>query len=302
MNIDKKYLIVLVGPTASGKTKLGIDIANLYDAEILSADSRQFYKELKVGTAKPNKVELSKAKHHFINNLSIHDNYSAGKYKTEVDSVLMNYFKKNNYAVLVGGSGLFIDVVCNGIDDIPKVPNELRNKVREYYKINGLNYIQNLLKQYDKKHYNVIDLSNPQRILRALEVCIYTKKPFSSFLIKKQQKNNFHLIKIGLNPPREMLYENINSRVDLMIKNGLIDEALNLVDFRNLNSLQTVVYNELFDCFDNKISEKEAIDLIKRNTKKYAKKQMTWFKRDRDIKWFVKIDNSIFEYIKKIIV
>ena len=302
MNIDKKYLIVLVGPTASGKTKLGIDIANLYDAEILSADSRQFYKELEVGTAKPNKVELSKAKHHFINNLSIHDNYSVGKYKTEVDSVLINYFKKNNYAVLVGGSGLFVDVVCNGIDDIPKVPNELRNKVREYYKINGLNYIQNLLKKYDKKHYNVIDLSNPQRILRALEVCIYTKKPFSSFLIKKQQKNNFHLIKIGLNPPREMLYENINSRVDLMIKNGLIDEALNLVDFRNLNSLQTVGYNELFDCFDNKISEKEAIDLIKRNTKKYAKKQMTWFKRDRDIKWFEKIDNSIFEYIKKIIV
>ena len=302
MNIDKKYLIVLVGPTASGKTKLSIDIANLYDAEILSADSRQFYKELEVGTAKPNKVELSQAKHHFINNLSIHDNYSAGKYKTEVDSVLINYFKKNNCAVLVGGSGLFVDVVCNGIDDIPKVPNELRNKVREYYKINGLNYIQNLLKQYDKKHYNVIDLSNPQRILRALEVCIYTKKPFSSFLIKKQEKNNFHLIKIGLNPPREMLYENINSRVDSMIKNGLIDEALNLVDFKNLNSLQTVGYKELFDFFDNQISEKEAIDLIKRNTKKYAKKQMTWFKRDRDIKWFEKIDNSIYEYIKKIIV
>ena len=302
MNIDKKYLIVLVGPTASGKTKLSIDIANLYDAEILSADSRQFYKELEVGTAKPNKVELSQAKHHFINNLSIHDNYSVGKYKKEVDFLLMNYFKKKNYAVIVGGSGLFIDVVCNGIDEIPKVPHELRNKVREYYKINGLNYIQNLLKKYDKKHYNVIDLSNPQRILRALEVCIYTKKPFSSFLIKKQQKNNFHLIKIGLNPPREMLYENINSRVDLMIKNGLIDEALNLVDFRNLNSLQTVGYNELFDCFDNKMSEKEAIDLIKRNTKKYAKKQMTLFKRDRDIKLFVKIDNSIFEYIKKIIV
>ena len=302
MNIDKKYLIVLVGPTASDKTKLSIDIANLYDAEILSADSRQFYKELEVGTAKPNKVELSKAKHHFINNLSIHDNYSVGKYKIEVDSVLKNYFKKNNYAVLVGGSGLFVHVVCNGIDDIPKVPNELRNKVREYYKINGLNYIQNLLKQYDKKHYNVIDLSNPQRILRALEVCIYTKKPFSSFLIKKQEKNNFHLIKIGLNPPREILYENINSRVDSMIKNGLIDEALNLVDFKNLNSLQTVGYKELFDFFDNKISEKEAIDLIKRNTKKYAKKQMTWFKRDRDIKWFEKIDNSIFEYVKKIIV
>jgi len=302
LNIDKKYLIVLVGPTASGKTKLSIDIANLCDAEILSADSRQFYKELKVGTAKPNKVELSKAKHHFINNLSIHDNYSVGKYKIEVDSVLKHYFKKNNYAVLVGGSGLFIDVVCNGIDDIPKVPNELRNKVREYYKINGLNYIQNLLKQYDKKHYNVIDLNNPQRILRALEVCIYTKKSFSSFLIKKQEKNNFHLIKIGLNPPREILYENINSRVDSMIKNGLIDEALNLVDFKNLNSLQTVGYKELFDFFDNKISEKEAIDLIKRNTKKYAKKQMTWFKRDRDIKWFEKIDNSIFEYVKKIIV
>jgi tRNA dimethylallyltransferase len=302
LNIDKKYLIVLVGPTASGKTKLSIDIANLYDAEILSADSRQFYKELEIGTAKPNKVELSKAKHHFINNLSIHNNYSVGKYKIEVDSVLINCFKKNNYAVLVGGSGLFIDVVCNGIDDVPKVPYELRNKVREYYKINGLNYIQNLLKQFDIKHYNVIDLNNPQRILRALEVCIYTKKPFSSFLMKKQQKNNFHLIKIGLNPPRKILYKSINSRVDLMINNGLIDEALNLVDFKNLNSLQTVGYKELFDFFDNKISEKEAIDLIKRNTKKYAKKQMTWFKRDRDIKWFEKIDNSIFEYVKKIIV
>ena len=302
MNIDKKYLIVLVGPTASGKTKLSIDIANLYDAEILSADSRQFYKELEVGTAKPNKVELSKAKHHFINNLSIHDNYSVGKYKIEVDSVLKNYFYKINYAVLVGGAGLFINVVCNGIDDIPKVPNELRNKVRGYYKINGLNYIQNLLKQYDKKYYDIIDLSNPQRILRALEVCIYTKKPFSSFLMKKQQKNNFYLIKIVLNPPREILYENINSRVDLMINNGLIAEALNLVDYKNLNSLQTVGYKELFDFFDNKISKKEAIDLIKRNTKKYVKKQMTWFKRDKDIKWFDKIDNSIFEYVKKIIV
>ena len=299
MKINKKYLIVLVGPTASGKTRLSLDIANIYDSDILSADSRQFYKELEVGTAKPSSIELSNTKHHFINNLSIHDDYSVGSYRIEVNSVLNDYYKKNQYAILVGGSGLFIDVICNGIDDIPKVSIECRNEIREYYKLNGIISLRKLLKEYDIKHYETIDLNNPQRLMRALEVCIYTKKPFSSFLKKNKQKNLFNLIKIGLNPSREVLYQNINLRVDKMIKDGLIDEALKLFRFRNLNSLQTVGYKELFEFFDNNISKEEAIELIKRNTRRYAKKQMTWFKKDSDIKWFDKIDDSIFQFLKK---
>ena len=300
MKINKKYLIVLVGPTASGKTKLSLDIANIYNSEIISADSRQFYKELEIGTAKPSNLELSTAKHHFINNLSIHDDYSVGSYRVEVNSILNNYYKKNQYAILVGGSGLFINVICNGIDEIPKVSIECRNKIRDYYKSNGIASLRKLLKKYDIKHYQTIDLNNPQRLMRALEVCIYTKKPFSSFLKKNKKKNIFNTIKIGLRPPKELLYNNINMRVDKMIEDGLIEEALKLYGFRDLNSLQTVGYKELFEFFDSKISKEEAIELIKRNTRRYAKRQMTWFKRDSEIKWFDKIDDSIFQFLKKI--
>lgn len=300
MKINKKYLIVLVGPTASGKTKLSLDIANIYNSEIISADSRQFYKELEIGTAKPSSLELSTAKHHFINNLSIHDDYSVGSYKVEVNSILNNYYKKNQYAILVGGSGLFINVICNGIDEIPKVSADCRNEIRDYYKLNGIASLRKLLKKYDIKHYQTIDLNNPQRLMRALEVCIYTKKPFSSFLKKNKKKNIFNTIKIGLRPSKELLYNNINMRVDKMIEDGLIEEALKLYSFRDLNSLQTVGYKELFEFFDNKLSKEEAIELIKRNTRRYAKRQMTWFKRDSEIKWFDKIDDSIFQFLKNI--
>jgi|TARA_B110000881_G_scaffold210140_1_gene217187 tRNA dimethylallyltransferase len=299
MKINKKYLIVLVGPTASGKTKLSLDIANIYNSEIISADSRQFYKELEIGTAKPSSLELSTAKHHFINNLSIHDDYSVGSYRVEVNSILNNYYKKNQYAILVGGSGLFINVICNGIDEIPKVSIDCRNEIRDYYKSNGIASLRKLLKKYDIKHYQTIDLNNPQRLMRALEVCIYTKNPFSSFLKKNKKKNIFNTIKIGLRPSKDVLYNNINMRVDKMIEDGLIEEALRLYSFRDLNSLQTVGYKELFEFFDNKISKEEAIELIKRNTRRYAKRQMTWFKRDSEIKWFDKIDDSIFQFLKK---
>tara|TARA_B110000438_G_C15820650_1_gene654287 strand:+ start:91 stop:999 length:909 start_codon:yes stop_codon:yes gene_type:complete len=300
MKINKKYLIVLVGPTASSKTKLSLDIANFYNSEIISADSRQFYKELEIGTAKPSNLELTTVKHHFINNLSIHDDYSVGRYNVEVNSILNNYYKKNNIALLVGGSGLFIDVICNGIDEIPKVSVKCRNEIIQYYKSNGIVSLRKLLKKYDIKHYQTIDLNNPQRLMRALEVCIYTKKPFSSFLKKNKKINIFNIIKIGLSPSKDLLYNNINLRVDKMIEDGLIEEALKLYSFRNLNSLQTVGYKELFEFFDSKISKEEAIELIKRNTRRYAKRQMTWFKRDSEIKWFDKIDDSIFQFLKNI--
>jgi tRNA dimethylallyltransferase len=300
MKINKKYLIVLVGPTASSKTKLSLDIANFYNSEIISADSRQFYKELEIGTAKPSNIELTTVKHHFINNLSIHDDYSVGRYNVEVNSILNNYYKKNNIALLVGGSGLFIDVICNGIDEIPKVSVKCRNEIIQYYKSNGIVSLRKLLKKYDIKHYQTIDLNNPQRLMRALEVCIYTKKPFSSFLKKNKKINIFNIIKIGLSPSKDLLYNNINLRVDKMIEDGLIEEALKLYSFRDLNSLQTVGYKELFEFFDSKISKEEAIELIKRNTRRYAKRQMTWFKRDSEIKWFDKIDDSIFQFLKNI--
>ena len=300
MKINKKYLIVLVGPTASGKTKLSLDIANFYNSEIISADSRQFYKELEIGTAKPSNLELTTVKHHFINNLSIHDDYSVGRYNVEVNSILNNYYKKNDIALLVGGSGLFIDVICNGIDEIPKVSVKCRNEVIQYYKSNGILCLRKLLKKYDIKHYQTIDLNNPQRLMRALEVCIYTKKPFSSFLKKNKKKNIFNIIKIGLSISKDLLYNNINLRVDKMIEDGLIEEAFKLYSFRDLNSLQTVGYKELFQFFDSKISKDEAIELIKRNTRRYAKRQMTWFKRDSEIKWFDKKDDSIFQFLKNI--
>jgi len=300
MKINKKYLIVLVGPTASSKTKLSLDIANFYNSEIISADSRQFYKELEIGTAKPSNIELTTVKHHFINNLSIHDDYSVGRYNVEVNSILNNYYKKNNIALLVGGSGLFIDVICNGIDEIPKVSVKCRNEIIQYYNSNGIVSLRKLLKKYDIKHYQTIDLNNPQRLMRALEVCIYTKKPFSSFLKKNKKINIFNIIKIGLSPSKDLLYNNINLRVDKMIEDGLIEEALKLYSFRDLNSLQTVGYKELFEFFDSKISKEEAIELIKRNTRRYAKRQMTWFKRDSEIKWFDKIDDSIFQFLKNI--
>ena len=301
MNINKKKLIAIVGPTASGKTNLAIDIANYYDCEIISADSRQFYQEMNIGTAKPSENQLIDVKHHFINNLSVTDNYTVGDYKDEVNAFLNLYFNTNDYVVMVGGSGLFIDAVINGIDDFPKVPKSLRNKINSDFEKKGIDYLKDELKKLDPKYYEVVDLKNHRRIIRALEVCYFSDKPYSSFLNSSKKKaKKYDEIIIGLNPRKEILEIRINNRVDEMINGGLIKEVKSLLKYRDLNPLNTVGYKELFEFFDGFISLKDAIELIKLNTRKYSKRQMTWFKKNKDILWFEKNDKNLIEKLKKI--
>ena len=301
MNINKKKLIAIVGPTASGKTDLAIDIANYYDCEIISADSRQFYQEMNIGTAKPSENQLIDVKHHFINNLSVTDNYTVGDYKDEVNAFLNLYFNTNDYVVMVGGSGLFIDAVINGIDDFPKVPKSLRNKINSDFEKKGIDYLKDELKKLDPKYYKIVDLKNHRRIIRALEVCYFSDKPYSSFLNSSKKKaKKYDEIIIGLNPRKEILEIRINNRVDEMINGGLIKEVKSLLKYRDLNPLNTVGYKELFEFFDGFISLKDAIELIKLNTRKYSKRQMTWFKKNKDILWFEKNDKNLIEKLKKI--
>ena len=301
MNINKKKLIAIVGPTASGKTNLAIDIANYYDCEIISADSRQFYQEMNIGTAKPSENQLIDVKHHFINNLSVTDNYTVGDYKDEVNTFLNLYFNSNDYVVMVGGSGLFIDAVINGIDDFPKVPKSLRNKINSDFEKKGIDYLKDELKKLDPKYYKIVDLKNHRRIIRALEVCYFSDKPYSSFLNSSKKKiKRYDVIIIGLSPRKDMLEIRINNRVDEMVNGGLVKEVKSLLKYRDLNPLNTVGYKELFQFFDGFISLKDAIELIKLNTRKYSKRQMTWFKKNKDILWFEKNDKHLIERLKKI--
>ena len=301
MNINKKKLIAIVGPTASGKTNLAIDIANYYDCEIISADSRQFYQEMNIGTAKPSENQLIDVKHHFINNLSVTDNYTVGDYKDEVNTFLNLYFNSNDYVVMVGGSGLFIDAVINGIDDFPKVPKSLRNKINSDFEKKAIDYLKDELKKLDPKYYKIVDLKNHRRIIRALEVCYFSDKPYSSFLNSSKKKiKRYDVIIIGLSPRKDMLEIRINNRVDEMVNGGLVKEVKSLLKYRDLNPLNTVGYKELFQFFDGFISLKDAIELIKLNTRKYSKRQMTWFKKNKDILWFEKNDKHLIERLKKI--
>ena len=301
MNINKKKLIAIVGPTASGKTNLAIDIANYYDCEIISADSRQFYQEMNIGTAKPSENQLIDVKHHFINNLSVTDNYTVGDFKDEVNTFLNLYFNSNDYVVMVGGSGLFIDAVINGIDDFPKVPKSLRNKINSAFESKGIEYLKDELKKLDPKYYEIVDLNNHRRIIRALEVCYFSDKPYSSFLnSSKKNTKNYDVIIIGLCPRKDILEIRINNRVDEMINNGLVKEVKSLLKYRVLNPLNTVGYKELFEFIDGLISLEDAIELIKLNTRKYSKRQMTWFKKNKDILWFEKNDKHLIEKLKKI--
>ena len=301
MNINKKKLIVIVGSTASGKTSLAIDIANYYDCEIISADSRQFYREMNIGTAKPSENQLIDVKHHFINNLSVTDTYTVGDYKDEVNAFLNLYFNSNDYVVMVGGSGLFIDAVINGIDDFPKVPKSLRNKINSAFESKGIEYLKDELKKLDPKYYEIVDLNNHRRIIRALEVCYFSDKPYSSFLnSSKKNTKKYDVITIGLNPRKEILEIRINNRVDEMINNGLVKEVKSLLKYRYLNPLNTVGYKELFEFIDGLISLEDAIELIKLNTRKYSKRQMTWFKKNKNILWFEKNDKHLIERLKKI--
>ncbi|HEX8270887.1 MAG TPA: tRNA (adenosine(37)-N6)-dimethylallyltransferase MiaA [Flavobacterium sp.] len=282
----KKYLITVVGPTAIGKTAVGIKLAQHFGCEILSADSRQFFKEMSVGTAVPSDDELAAAKHHFIHNKSIYENYTVGDYEKEAIAKLDEIYSDSDFAVLAGGSGLYVDAVLKGFDAFPEVDSILRKTITEQYENLGISYLQQELQRLDPAYSEVVAMQNPQRLMRALEICLGTGKPYSSFLNKKKNQRDFIPIQIGLEADREIIYSRINSRVDIMIGSGLLEEAQRLYPFKHLNALQTVGYRELFSYFDGEIPLDFAISEIKKNTRRFAKRQLTWFKKNQDIKWF----------------
>ncbi|GGX28840.1 tRNA (adenosine(37)-N6)-dimethylallyltransferase MiaA [Aquimarina muelleri] len=296
-----KNLIVIVGPTAIGKTSLSIALAKYFDCEIVSADSRQFYREMSIGTAAPTIKELKEAKHHFIQHKSIKEEYSVGDFERDALTKLTELFKHNDYAILIGGSGLYINAVTNGLDHFPETGIEIRKKLQEEYTNKGIENLQQQLKILDPEYYNKVDLYNTHRVMRALEVCISTGLPYSSFLKKPKKKRPFQVIKIGITADREVIYERINKRVDLMIEGGLVNEVKNLYNYKTLNALNTVGYKEIFKYLDNEWSIDFAISEIKKNTRRFAKRQLTWFKKDIEIEWFgyKKNNTSIITYIKK---
>ena len=278
-------LVAIIGPTAIGKTDLAIKIAEFYNTEIVSADSRQFYRELNIGTAKPVSSELSKIKHHLINNKSIQDQYNINDFEKDAIESINSIFKKNKVAVLVGGSGLFINSVLYGFDEIPKIDDDIRNFLYSDMDSLGIKVLQEKLKLLDPSSYDNIDIDNPRRLIRALEVTIGSGKPYSSFLKKTKKTRNFNVITIGLNQDRAELYEKINTRVDNMIKDGLIDEVKGLYELKKLKTLNTIGYSEVFKYIDGVYSKDKCINEIKKNTRRYAKRQLTWFKSIENVKW-----------------
>ncbi|PCJ83424.1 MAG: tRNA (adenosine(37)-N6)-dimethylallyltransferase MiaA [Flavobacteriales bacterium] len=281
-----KTLIVILGPTAVGKTALGIELAKDFSTEIISADSRQFYKEMAIGTAKPTAKEMQGIKHHFIDFLSIEENYTAGKFEKDALNCLEGIFQTKDMAIMIGGSGLYINAVCNGIDEIPEGNEEIRQQLNNKLEKEGIELLQKQLQELDAEYYTEVDVSNPRRLIRALEVCLTSDIPYSTLRKNSAKKRSFKIVKIGLHLEREELYNRINNRADLMIKNGLPAEAKKLYPFKTHNALQTVGYSELFDYFDGKHSLEKAVELIKRNTRRYAKRQLTWFRKDKEIEWF----------------
>ena len=298
-----KYLILIAGPTGVGKTQLSLSIAEQYKTDIISCDSRQFYKEMCIGTAVPNAYELSKIKHHFIQNLSIEDNYSIGQFERDALAKIEALHKKNNLVVMVGGSGMYIDAVCKGLDDFPTVPESIRKELKLRHKNEGLDALKEELIKLDPDYHELVDSSNPYRIIRAIEVCIVSGKPFSSFRKQQIKKRNFKTVKIILNREREELYSRINKRVDEMMTEGLLEEVKKLYDHKDCNALQTVGYKELFAYLDGEWDLETAIEEIKKNTRRYAKRQMTWFRRDPSNHFFKPENESkIMAYLKKNII
>jgi len=294
-----KYLITIVGPTAIGKTALSIAMAKHLKCDIISCDSRQFFKEMQIGTAVPTTEELAGAQHHFIQNKSIFENYTVGDFEKEAISKLDELFLTNDYVVMVGGSGLYVDAVLKGFDDFPEIDDSVREEVTSNYEKSGIEYLQTELEQRDPNYFEVVAKENPQRMMRALEVCIGTGKPYSSFLNQKKNARNFTPILIGLEAERSIIYDRINQRVDLMMNEGFFDEAKKLFPHKDLNALQTVGYRELFSYFEGEISLEFAIEEIKKNTRRFAKRQLTWFKRNEDTKWFDYLSdrNEIINFI-----
>jgi tRNA dimethylallyltransferase len=298
----KNTLIVLLGPTGVGKTDIAIDIARHFGCDIISSDSRQFFREMRIGTALPSREQLTEIKHHFIGFLSVKDYYSSNLFERDVLGILPELFKKNSVALMTGGSGMYIDAVCNGIDDIPDVDPEIREKFARKYKEEGIEGLRIELKLLDPEHYEKVDLKNPRRIIRALEICETTGHPYSGFLTNQKRRRDFEIIKTGLKRPREELFDRINRRVDLMIKDGLEEEARNLLGLRHRNALNSVGYREFFDFFDGKITRDKAIELIKRNTRRFAKRQMTWWSKDEGIRWFNADDKAgLIDYLNSCI-
>ena len=296
---NKKYLLVLLGPTGVGKTEISLNIAEFYGCPIVSSDSRQFYRELKIGTAAPNDDQLSSVKHYFIGSHSIFDEYNAGQYELDVIDLLKNLFLENDVVLLVGGSMMYIDAVCNGIDDIPNVDAKTREFWKREYEEKGLEYIQNELLRLDPKHYQEVDLQNYKRVMHALEICTITGKPYSDVRTGLRKTRDFDIVKIGLNRPRPKLYDRINQRVEIMMEEGLLEEAKHFFEFRHLNTLNTVGYKEIYDFLDGKWPLDFAVNMIQQDSRRYAKRQLTWFNRDKEIQWFhPDNENEIFEYLQ----
>ncbi|MFV5689809.1 tRNA (adenosine(37)-N6)-dimethylallyltransferase MiaA [Flavobacterium sp. ZT3R25] len=287
-----KYLITIIGPTAIGKTSLSIVLANYFKCDILSCDSRQFFKEMTIGTAVPSATELAAASHHFIQNKSIFENYTVGDFEKEAIAKLNELFLTNDYAILVGGSGLYVDAILKGFDEFPEIDPAIRSEITANYEKLGIGYLQQKLEALDPDYYksltteNPQTLQNPQRMMRFVEVCLGSGKPYSSFLNQKQNTRNFTPILIGLEADRKIIYNRINQRVDIMMKEGLQAEAKKVFPNKDLNALQTVGYRELFSYFDREISLEFAIEEIKKNTRRFSKRQLTWFKRNKNTKWF----------------
>ena len=292
-----KRLIVISGATAIGKTALSIQLAQHFNSEIISADSRQFYKELKIGAVPPSKGELAKIKHHFIQHLSVKDDYNVGLFEKDAIAVLYTLFKKTDTLIMAGGSGLYIDAVCNGLDTFPEVDEKIKKELIAEYKNKGITFLQDELKKRDPVYFDIVDINNPQRLIRALAVIRESRKPFSSFRNKTSAKRDFKISHFSLEMEREKLYERINRRVDLMMEEELLKEVENLIPYKNKNALQTVGYKELFSYFDGEISLEEAINKIKQNTRRFAKRQISWFKREEGNQ-HVSCENAFQKIIK----
>lgn len=281
-----RYLILVVGPTAVGKTELCLNLAKKFQTEIVSCDSRQFYREMNLGTAKPEPEELAQVPHHLINSLSIEENYDVKQFEKDALEILHHLFKKHQAVIMTGGSGLFADAITEGLDEMPEIDPQIRKEIIASYESKGLEYLQEEVRRLDPEYFEKVDVQNPQRLMRALEVCRGTGQTFSSFRVKNKVQRPFEILKIGLHREREELYSRIDQRMDLMISKGLFEEAEMLFPRRQLNSLQTVGYQEIFGMLEGNYDKEEAIRLLKRNSRRYAKRQLTWFRRDSDIHWF----------------